>query len=74
MRLRVRYEALRRLVRAGVFTVGRFSTATKKPPVFLRVKELEAWKRGGVEAVGRLRREEATAEVVPAHEYGEAGA
>lgn len=54
-RYRVRYETLRRLARDGVFTVGKFSAAEKRPPVFLRVNELDAWKRGGVEAVSEIR-------------------
>lgn len=52
---RVRYETLRRLARDGVFTIGKFSAATKRPPVFLRVAELDAWKKGGVAAVKKVR-------------------
>jgi hypothetical protein len=57
MKYRVRYETLRRLARDGVFTVGNFSAAKKRPPVYLRVDELDAWKRGGVPAVERVRGE-----------------
>ena len=54
-RYRMRYETLRRLAHDGVFTVGKFSAAKKRPPMFLRVDELEAWKRGGVGAVAPLK-------------------
>ncbi|HYH65061.1 MAG TPA: hypothetical protein VD866_10235 [Urbifossiella sp.] len=48
------YESLRRLARAGVFTRGRFSVATKRPPVYLRTDELDAWRRGGLDEVRRV--------------------
>lgn len=55
VKYRVRYETLRKLAKTGLFTVGKFSTAAKRPPVFLRVRELEAWRAGGVEAVQQAR-------------------
>lgn len=45
------YNSLRALVQAGVFTRGQFSAAEKRPPIYVRVCELEAWKKGGVPAV-----------------------
>lgn len=51
----VEYQALRRLVVAGVFTVGRFTVATKKPPIYLKVSELDAWQRDGIDGVKVVR-------------------
>lgn len=70
-KFKVRYETLRRLARSGVFTVGKFSNAAQRPPVFLKVAELKAWKEGGVEAVEKVREAGAAASGA---EYGEAGA
>lgn len=53
------YESLRRLARAGVFTRGCFSVATKRPPVYLRIDELDAYRLGGIEAVRRVQAENA---------------
>lgn len=44
------HEQLRRLVAVGVFTRGRFSDSDRGR-IFLKSDELEAWIRGGVEAV-----------------------
>jgi hypothetical protein len=49
------YQALRRLVATGVFTRGRFSAALRRPPIYLRKTELDAFKRGGVDAVAAAR-------------------
>lgn len=48
------YETIRRLAKAGVFTRGIFSAATKRPPVHLNVRELVAFKAGGIDAVRRV--------------------
>lgn len=55
---RVRYETLRKLVADGVFTVCVFSKADRRPPKYLRPKQVAAWKSGGVAAVEALRAEE----------------
>ncbi len=52
----IAYVMLRRLVADGVFTRGRFSTAKKKPPIYVRVAELDAWKSGGIPAVSKARK------------------
>jgi hypothetical protein len=46
---------LYRLVDAGVLTRGRWSPAAKQPPIHLSVKELDAYARGGVDAVERVK-------------------
>jgi hypothetical protein len=46
---------LYRLVEGGVLTRGSFSPAVKQPPIFLAAKELDAFKRGGVDAVRRVK-------------------
>jgi hypothetical protein len=51
----IEYQALRRLVATGVFTRGRFSAAAVRPPIYLRKTELDAYKRGGVDAVAAAR-------------------
>lgn len=51
----IAYVLLRNLVANGVFTRGRFSLAEKRPPIYLRIDELDAWKRGGIDAVRELR-------------------
>ena len=48
------YETLRRLAKTGVFTRKALSKAEKRPPVFLHADELDAWKRGGVEALRKV--------------------
>jgi len=52
---RADYNALRRMVKDGVFTRGQFSSAKGRPPIYLRVDELDAWKRGGVAAVASVK-------------------
>jgi hypothetical protein len=49
------YGRLCELVAEGVFTRGKFSLAKQRPPIYLRVEELNAWNRGGVDAVRRVR-------------------
>jgi hypothetical protein len=66
----ISYTMLRKLVRDGVFTRGQFSAAKERPPIYVRVAELRAWKRGGVAAVEVLKRQ--TPELAP--DVGEAGA
>lgn len=61
----IAYHLLRQLVGEGVFTRGRFSLAEKRPPIYLRVEELDAWKRGGIDAVRELRA--APKEAAPVH-------
>lgn len=51
----VSYMTLRKMVRDEVFTKGQFSTAASQPPVYLRIVELDAWKRGGIAAVAPLK-------------------
>lgn len=51
----IRYNALRQLVRDGVFTRGQFSTAKERPPIYLRTAELDAWKKGGLDAVAPVK-------------------
>lgn len=62
-RIGAHYEVVRRLAKIGVFTRAAFSAATKKPPIFLDIRELDAWKAGGIDAVRKLqdRREKRTA-------------
>lgn len=49
------YPDLRRLVtEQKVFTRGRFTSMKPTAPIYLRVDELEAFKRGGVGAVRDL--------------------
>ncbi len=70
------YPSLRKLVADGVFTRGQFGTATRRPPIFLRVVELDAWKSGGVAAARRLKDAWAVASVAsfaapaPVHDLG----
>lgn len=60
------YESLRRLVKDGVFTRGRFTSAVAaKTPIYLKVSELETFKAGGVDAVLAMREP-----VVPTHDIG----
>lgn len=75
------YQSLRKLVADGVFTRGNFSGAKERPPIYLRVEELDAWKRGGVTAAKRLRdawaaadSQNSPADPAFANELGEAGA
>lgn len=64
-RYKLKYETLRRMVKEDIFTRGRFtSTSAATPPIFLKIEELDAWKRGGVDAVKAVR--EAAAERVGA--------
>jgi hypothetical protein len=49
------YDQLRFLLRKGVFTRGVFSPAKERPPIYVRAEELRAWKRGGIEAVQKVR-------------------
>jgi hypothetical protein len=52
----IAYPTLRELVNAGVFTRHVFEEqGREKPPIFVAVAELEAWKAGGAEAVVKLR-------------------
>ncbi|AWM35851.1 hypothetical protein C1280_01660 [Gemmata obscuriglobus] len=51
----INYKQLCALVHEGVFTRGKFGAAKKRPPIYLRVAELEAWKRGGVPAVAPIK-------------------
>jgi hypothetical protein len=53
---RLEEKTFRRLIDAGVFTRGRFSAAPKRPPIYLKVAELDAWKRGGADAVAAVRK------------------
>ncbi|HYH69414.1 MAG TPA: hypothetical protein VD866_32265 [Urbifossiella sp.] len=48
------YETVRRLAKEGVFTKGTFGGGAKRPHVSLRVDELDAYKRGGIEELRRL--------------------
>ena len=52
----ISYPTLRELVNAGVFTRHVFDKGAKKPPIFVLVSELEAWKAGGVDAVQAMKR------------------
>lgn len=61
----ISYWVLHRLVRGGVFTRGIFSAAEKRPPIFLNVKELDAWKAGGIEAVRKVQARARKAKVTP---------
>lgn len=71
----LKYETLRRLVKDGVFTRGRFtSQSADTPPVFVKIAELDAWKSGGVDAVIALRNRVADATYPVPHELGESGA
>ncbi len=60
----VTWALLRKLVKEGVFTRGRFTSTTDAGPVYLKVAELDAWQSGGVDAVRAIR------EAVPAHDLG----
>lgn len=51
----ITYNWLRQLVRDGLFTRGQFSTATQRPPIYLRVAELRAFKKGGIAAVAPVK-------------------
>jgi len=51
----ISYMMIRRFVSAGVFTRGQFSNAESRPPIYLRIEELDAWKRGGVAAVAPIK-------------------
>lgn len=53
----ISYTMLRKLVADGVFTRGQFSSAKDRPPIYLRVTELEAWRAGGVPAVNAVKSE-----------------
>lgn len=48
-------KLLRRLVRKGVFTRGNFGAAVVRPPIYLRVAELDAYRSGGVTAVAPVK-------------------
>jgi len=55
----LKYETLRRLVKNNTFSRGNFTNPdADTPPIYVRIAELEAWKRGGVDAVQRLREHE----------------
>lgn len=73
----VTYNWLRQLVKDGVFTRGQFSSAKERPPIYLRLAELRAFKRGGIAAVAPVKTayEAAQAEpvAVPSHELGGEG-
>ena len=64
------YEFLRRLVKEGIFTRGRFTSAKETAPIYLRVDELDAWKAGGVEEVERVRAARAELAAVTGPELG----
>jgi hypothetical protein len=51
------YATVRTLANAGVFTKGQFSASEKRPPIYLRVVELDAFRSGGVPAVVPLKAE-----------------
>lgn len=68
------YVMLRQLVSDGTFTRGRFSSAQQRPPIYLRIDELDAWKRGGVDAVRELRSAREKPEAVLAPDLGDPGA
>jgi hypothetical protein len=53
-RVGIPYETIRQLAKAGVFTVTTFSAGKTRPPIFLSVAELDAWKRGGLQALREL--------------------
>lgn len=72
----IEYQMLRKLVHSGVFTRGQFSAAKSRPPIYLRVAELDAWKKGGVAAVAPLKAafEATSRELAAAHpEHGGEG-
>jgi hypothetical protein len=48
------YNHLRRMVKEGIFTRGRFTSEAKGAPIYLLVKELDAFKRGGAGAVRKV--------------------
>ena len=67
----VSYGMLRKLVSDGIFTKGQFSTAPDRPPIYLRIEELDAWKRGGVNAVAPVRAAfEKTEAAMASHDVG----
>lgn len=72
-RYRADYELLRRMVADGVFTRGRFTSAKEQAPIYLRVDELDAWQRGGVDAVRALREAPDPESVLAPDLGGEAG-
>jgi hypothetical protein len=49
------YIAIRRFVKQNQFSTCNFGPAQKRPRIHLRVKELEAWKTGGIEAVAPVK-------------------
>lgn len=51
------YATVRTLANAGVFTKGQFSVSEVRPPIYLRIVELDAFKLGGVPAVVPLKAE-----------------
>lgn len=65
----VNYSLLRQLVKDDVFTRGKFSTASQRPPIYLRVDQLRAYKRGGIAAVVPVKAayEASLCEPIPAH-------
>lgn len=69
------YEALRRLVNQGIFTRGRFTSRKEQAPIYLRIEELDAWKRGGVNAVAavKLKLDPNSDVPVPSHDPGGEG-
>lgn len=51
----ISYTMIRKLLAEEVLTRGQFSTASERPPIYLRVEELDAWKRGGVPAIAPVK-------------------
>jgi hypothetical protein len=60
------YNTLRKMVRAGVFTRGRFTSEAANAPVYVRIDEMNAWKKGGIDAVRRLQAQRAAREELEA--------
>lgn len=50
-RYQIDYSQLRALVNAGVFTKHVFEGERKRPPIFVFVAEIEAFKRAGLDGV-----------------------
>lgn len=53
-RYKLDYEKLRRMVRSGIFTRGRFTSEAANAPVYVRIDELEMWKHEGIDGVRRM--------------------
>lgn len=71
---KVPHQLLRKLVREGVFTRIRYTSAeTDTGPLYLRIAELDAWQTGGVDAVRKLRERESKQELVATHDLGGEG-